>query len=181
MKIKLGLVIDIVVFQTAWFACVFSSLSSFPLLLPLIGLLTVSIRSIYMRGVFVLLPFVFSSLLMGLVGDALLVKMGFIAFTDYPSVLGVPYWMLILWLNFGLMLRPLFEWFLEHFWRALVGFSIGGEIAYFSGHKLEVLTFTKGWQSTLAVGVEWAIAGIAFHYLHLQFCTKMRQSHYEYN
>ena len=163
---------DLIIFQVAWFCCVLSTLSPFPLLLPLVGFIPVLIRSVYTQGLFLLFPFALISVVMGLIGDACLVRFGLISFGEYPSLLGVPYWMLLLWLNFALMLRPLFEWFLDGRWRCLLGFSMGGALAYFSGHQFEVLTFEQGWSTAIAVAIEWSFAGFVLRYLHLAFDTK---------
>jgi len=104
----------------------------------------------------------------GTLGDALLVHLGFLSFSSYPNLLGAPLWMVGLWMNFGLMLRPLFTWFMNNLIRTLLGFSIGGAIAYYSGEKLGVLTMEKGWQSILAIGFEWALAGLILHFLWLK-------------
>ena len=132
------------------------------LLLPLVGFIPVLIRSVYTQGLFLLFPFCLTSVVMGLIGDACLVHFGLISFGEYPSLLGVPYWMLLLWLNFALMLRPLFEWFLDGRWRCLLGFSIGGALAYYSGHQFEVLTFEQGWSTAIAVATEWALPVLYF-------------------
>ena len=168
MQKKHNILVDIILFQIAWFACVLSSVSPFPVLLPLLGSFFVLVRSDYTQGLPRLLPFVVSCLVMGLVGDACLVYLGFINFSDYPSIFGVPFWMLLLWLNFGLMLHPLFEWFLNHRWRCLLGFSLGGALAYYSGHKFGVLSFEQGWHSGLAVAIEWGLASFVFRHLHLK-------------
>ncbi len=163
---------DLVIFQAAWFSCVLSTLSPFPILLPLVGCIPVLIRSVYTQGLFLLFPFALTSVVMGLIGDACLVHFELIRFGEYPSLLGVPLWMLLLWLNFALMLRPLFEWFLDERWRCLLGFSIGGVVAYYSGHQFEVLTFEQGWSTAIAVAIEWGVAGFVLRYLHLKFDTK---------
>lgn len=169
MKFNKSILFDGVIFQIAWFACVLSTLSPLPLVLPFLGLAMVAARSIYTRGLFRLLPFALSAPLVGLVGDACLVSLGLVGFTPHPGLFGVPLWMLVLWLNFGLMVHPLFEWFLDHRIRCLVGFSVGGALAYYSGDKLEVLSFTQDWTSALAVAVEWGLAGTLFRFLHLKF------------
>ena len=91
------------------------------------------------RGLAQALPFTLACLILGVVGDATLVQLGLLSFEPYPSLFGAPLWMVALWLNFGLMLRPLFTWFLDHCWRAIIGFSAGGVVAYYSGQKLECL------------------------------------------
>ena len=52
--------------------------------------------------------------------------------------------------------------------RTLLGFSIGGAIAYYSGEKLGVLTLEKDWPSIPAIGFEWALAGLILHFLWLK-------------
>ena len=64
---------DLVIFQAAWFSCVLSTLSPFPILLPLVGCIPVLIRSVYTQGLFLLFPFALTSVVMGLIGDACLV------------------------------------------------------------------------------------------------------------
>ena len=80
--------------------------------------------------------------------------------------------MVALWLNLGLMLHPLFSWFVDNCLRAMIGFSLGGLAAYYSGDKLSVLTLEKDWQSALAIAVEWAAAGIVLHLVHIRFPRK---------
>ena len=158
-----------VVFQAAWFACVLGSKSTHPLLYPLIGfgaILGMVIISKRFRSCF---PFLLSSVILGMVGDSLLVHLELLAFYANPTVGGAPLWMIILWANFGLMLRSLFSWFLENNTRSLLGFSIGGVIAYYSGWRLDALAFTSGWFSALAISIEWGIAGLVLRQVHLKY------------
>ena len=166
------IIYDFLLFQVAWFACVLSTLSPFPVLLPIIGLIPVVIRSVFIHGVFRLLPFAFACLILGLIGDACLVHFQLITFRPSASLLGVPFWMLLLWLNFALMLHPLFDWFLKGRWRCLLGFSLGGALAYYSGHKFEVLTFQQGWYTALAVAAEWAVVSFVLRHLYFKFHNK---------
>ena len=69
------------------------------------------------------------------------------------------------------MIHPLFSWFLKSCPRALIGFSVGGVIAYYSGEKLEVLSLPMGWQSALAVGAEWGMAGMVLRFYRFALAT----------
>ena len=169
MKTKSSYLLDLVIFQIAWFCCVLAPLSPIPQALPVTGLVLVLIRTQFSRGLKEVLPFAIACFLLGVAGDAGLVQLGLLSFDAYPDWFGAPLWMVALWLNFGLMLRPLFTWFLDHCWRAIIGFSAGGVVAYYSGQKLGVLTLTVDIQSQLGVAAEWAIAGIILRYLHLKF------------
>tara|TARA_B100002019_G_scaffold155106_1_gene133649 strand:+ start:614 stop:1141 length:528 start_codon:yes stop_codon:yes gene_type:complete len=169
MSSRLSFFIDLVIFQIAWFACVLASVSPFPILIPILGTLLVIIRCLVKKSIKQSLPFTIACLIIGIAGDATLVNVNLLAFDPYPSIFGSPLWMVALWMNFGLMLRPLFTWFLDNCWRSILGFSIGGLIAYISGEKLEVLTFIVDYNSHIGVALEWAIAGIVLRYLHLKF------------
>ena len=169
MNPRLSFLNDLVIFQVAWFGCVLATRSPFPHLLPILVLLLVLVRVLLTRGLAQALPFTLACLILGIVGDATLVHLGLLSFESYPSLFGTPLWMVALWLNFGLMLRPLFTWFLDHCWRSLIGFSAGGVVAYYSGQKLGVLILSVDLQSHLGVAVEWAIVGLILRYLHIKF------------
>ena len=77
--------------------------------------------------------------------------------------------MITLWACFGTMLRPLFSWFLDHCWRSILGFSIGGVVAYWSGQNWVYSSFPISWVSALGIAGEWAIAGTVLRFLHLKF------------
>jgi len=169
MNPRLSFLTDLVIFQVAWFGCVLATRSPFPHLLPILVLLLVLVRVLLTRGLAQALPFTLACLILGIVGDSTLVHLGLLSFEPYPSLFGTPLWMVALWLNFGLMLRPLFTWFLDHCWRSLIGFSAGGVFAYYSGQKLGVLILSVDLQSHLGVAVEWAIVGLILRYLHIKF------------
>ena len=177
MSPRLSFLTDFVIFQIAWFGCVLATLSPIPQLLPILVLLLVLIRTYFTRGLTQIIPFTAACLVMGVLGDASLVYLGLLSFEPYPSLFGSPLWMVALWLNFGLMLRPLFTWFLDHSLRAVIGFSLGGVVAYYSGQKLGVLTLPIDLQSHIGVAVEWAIAGFILRYLHLKFPIPITNEH----
>lgn len=169
MNPRLSFLIDFVLFQAAWFACVLATRTDFPHALPLVGLLLILGRVLFTKRFRQALPFVLACAAIGVCGDAVLVALGFLGFEPYPNLFGAPLWMVALWLNFGLMIHPLFSWFVKSCPRALIGFAVGGVIAYYSGEKLEVLSLPMGWQSALAVGAEWGMAGMVLRFLQVRF------------
>lgn len=176
MNTRFAILIDLAIFQSAWFACVLATLSPFPRVLPLAGLALVLARVSLTKRLKHALPFLFACTILGVLGDALLVNLGFLGFPPYPNLWGAPLWMIALWLNLGLMLHPLFSWFIDNCLRATIGFSLGGLVAYYSGDKLSVLALEKDWQSALAIAVEWAVAGIVLHLVHIRFPRKKTHS-----
>ena len=175
MNSRLSFLIDFALFQAVWFACVLATRSPFPQVFPLAGSILVLGRVAQKGRLREALSLGLACIAIGTLGDALLVQLGFLSFSSYPNLLGAPLWMVALWMNFGLMLTTLFSWFMENCVRSLLGFSIGGALAYFSGEKLGVLSLEKGWQSILAIGVEWAVAGLILHFLWLKL-PKVQES-----
>ena len=160
---------NLVVFQAAWFACVLGSKSSFPMLYPVLGFCAVLGLVIVNKRFGSAFPFLLSSVALGMVGDSILVRLELLAFYANPTVGGAPLWMIILWANFGLMLRQLFLWFLENNVRCLLGFSIGGLAAYYAGWRMDALAFTSVLDTSLAIMIEWGIAGLVLRQIHLKY------------
>ena len=145
MNTKLSFLLDLVIFQIAWFLCVLATKTPFPEISPLLGLALVMGRALQAARFRNSLPFFFASLAIGITGDAILVQTDLLKFPPYPHLFGSPLWMILLWACFGLMLRPVFTWFLDHCLRSILGFSMGGVVAYWSGQKLGVLEFGDTW------------------------------------
>ena len=169
MRSKFSFIIDLVIFQIAWFLCVLATKTPFPEISPFIALAIVLLRSLQAKRFLLEIPFLTSSLIIGIIGDTTLIYLKLLQFQPYPNIFGSPLWMIMLWACFGIMLRPVFNWFLDHFWRSILGFSIGGVVAYWSGQKFGVLEFSNSWITALGIATEWAIAGIVLHFLHVKF------------
>ena len=169
MNVRMKFLLNLVVFQGAWFACVLGSKSSYPMLYPVLGFCAVLGLVIFSKRFGAAFPFLLASVALGMVGDSLLVRLELLAFYANPTVGGAPLWMIILWANFGLMLRPLFPWFLENNIRCLLGFSIGGVAAYYAGWRMDALAFTSDWETALAILIEWGIAGLVLRQIHLKY------------
>ena len=169
MNERMKFLLNLVVFQAAWFACVLGSKSSFPMLYPVLGFCSVLGLVIVNKRFGSAFPFLLSSVALGMVGDSILVRLELLAFYANPTVGGAPLWMIILWANFGLMLRQLFPWFLENNVRCLLGFSIGGLAAYYAGWRMDALAFTSVLDTSLAIMIEWGIAGLVLRQIHLKY------------
>ena len=178
MNSKLSFLRDVIIFKVAWVLCVLATQTPIPQLAPFLGIILVAGRACIAGRLKPSLPLALSALLIGIIGDALLVQLNLLEFPPYPNLGGTPLWMVSLWVCFGIMLRPVFEWFLDHCIRSILGFSFGGVIAYWSGQQLGVLEFSNSWITALGIATEWAIAGIIFRFLHLKFPN---HSDYEHN
>ena len=93
MNPRLSFLIDFVLFQAAWFACVLATRTDFPHALPIVGLLLILGRVLFTKRFRQALPFVLACAAIGVCGDAALVTLGFLGFEPYPNLFGAPLWM----------------------------------------------------------------------------------------
>ena len=177
MNSKFSFLIDVIIFKVAWVLCVLATNTPIPQLSPFLGIILVAGRAWTAGRLKPSLPLALSALLIGIIGDASLVQLNLLQFPPYLNLGGTPLWMVSLWVCFGIMLRPVFEWFLDHCMRSILGFSLGGVIAYWSGQQLGVLEFTNSLITALGIAAEWAIAGMIFRFLHLKFPTHTENEH----
>jgi hypothetical protein len=157
--------IDFTTFQIVWFACVLSPQTPYPMVLPAAAAIGATCRIISAASLRSNLINGLACLVMGLVGDGLLVHFGLVIFAEPFEPFGIPLWMLCLWFSFGLFLNRLFGWFLKSYHKAFIGFSTGGAIAYLGGSKLGSLSMEHS-LATGAIAIEWAAAGLVLCWIN---------------
>lgn len=135
-------ILNLVVFQVAWFACVLGGAHGLPWLgvgvVALVVALHLRLASDPAREALLLL-------LVGVVGglwDGLLVRYGFL---EYPSGLIVPWlapvWIIAMWVAFATTLNVSLGWLKGRWYLACLLGAIGGPLAYFGGYKLGAVAF----------------------------------------
>ena len=88
MNAKLSFIVDLVIFQIAWFCCVLATKTPIPELAPYLGVTLVLIRVVWTARFRTTLPFLTGSLLIGIPGDAFLVQVELLHFQPYPNLFG---------------------------------------------------------------------------------------------
>jgi Protein of unknown function (DUF2878) len=154
----MSLVINVLLFQASWFACVLGAASG----LPWIGVFAASIvvtwhlaRATRPRQE---LALVIVAIVFGALFETLLVQLGWIRFEAGTLLEGTaPYWMVALWAAFATTLNVSLRWLRPH-WRsaALLG-AIGGPGAYYAGAQLGALEFAAAVPALAAISIGWAI------------------------
>jgi hypothetical protein len=152
------ILINVLLFQAAWFACVLGAAHE----RPWIGALTAGVviawhltqatrawREAALLG---------TAAGLGALFETMLVQLGWIRFNTGVLLEGTaPYWMVALW--------PVFATTLNVSLRSLRGYSllavllgaIGGPAAYYAGSRLGALEFAVAGSALLAIGIGWAI------------------------
>jgi hypothetical protein len=153
-------IINAVMFQTLWFACVVGSANK--LLWPSIvaGIVMLFWQLSPARRHRTDLLVLLAAILLGLIIDTGWTIFGVMEFTDPRPVQPIaPIWILIMWVGFALTINHSMMWMQKHaLMPALLGF-VGGPMAYYAGLKLGAVEFLLDFWTVIALlGVVWAIA-----------------------
>ena len=151
-------VINIVIYQICWLACILGGAQG----MPWLGVLLVAIAIAYhlytavQPGVEGLL--IASAAVIGAVWDSFLVAAGWLV---YPS--GVlldntaPYWIIALWAGFAITFNVSLAWFKDRLLLASLLGAIGGPLAFLAGERLGAVEFTDPFAGLTALAIGWAL------------------------
>jgi Protein of unknown function (DUF2878) len=154
---RMSLVLNVVLFQVGWFACVLGAAYG----LPLIGALAAGViiawhlaRAVEPKKEMALIA---AAILVGALFETLLVQAGWVRFATGVLVEGTaPYWMVALWGIFATTLNVSLRSLRPHLGLAALLGAIGGPAAYYAGTRLGALEFTAA-SAAIAIGIGWAI------------------------
>ncbi len=153
-------VINLVIFQLAWFACILGAGYG----LPWLGVLVVSLSVFghllcvrFDRGWVVLLML---SFVLGWGFDWAVLSLGAMGYPAHARLLTpVPIWMPFMWVNLATTLHLSMAWMKRRYAVAVLFGLLGGPGAYFTGMKLDAVLLGENlFRSLLIIGLEWAIA-----------------------
>lgn len=153
-------VINLVVFQIAWFACILGAGFG----LPWLGVVVVTLSAIghlafvrFDRAWMVLLLMAFT---IGWGFDWLVLRSGAMGYPEHVRLLtAVPIWMPFMWVNLATTLHLSMAWLKRRYVIAVLFGFLGGPGAYFTGMKLDAVVLGDDLlRSLLIIGVEWAVA-----------------------
>lgn len=136
------LVVNLLAFQIAWFACVLGGANGQPWTGVLVAAAVVALhlRLSAAPGREALLV-----VLVGLIGaiwDGWLVRFGFL---EYPSGMFLPWlapvWIIAMWMAFATTLNGALGWLKGRWGLSMVFGAIGGPLAFYAGHRLGAVSF----------------------------------------
>ena len=156
---------NFVLFQVGWFACIFGGASGHVVASVLFSLALVAIsvwQTSFKKNTLAL----FGKIgLYGLVGDTLLLQLGFLQFNSpVPFAFLSPIWMWILWILFASTLNQSMAWLLG---KPLMGALLGGilgPLSYIAGVELGAASWGNKLQAIVLIGFIWAIGMPIFLY-----------------
>ena len=151
-------IINLTLFQAAWFAAVLGAAHRVPWLGPLV---IVPVLAVHLsltddrRGELKLL---LAAGLLGFLCDTALVTAG--VFTPLQHMVSRPFsppWMIGLWMNFAATLNVSMTWLRGRYLAAAVFGAIGGPLAYYSGAKLGATEALPSLNGMLVLAVVWGM------------------------
>jgi len=151
-------IINFVLFQLGWFACVLGAAWQ----MPVSGTLLASLIVIYHlyanppRANEVIL--IVLAVLLGTTWDSWLVIQGWLSFNSgmlHPFL--APYWIIMLWALFATTINISLAWLKQRYLLAALLGAIAGPAAYYAGTRLGAVELIQPQQALLALALGWSL------------------------
>lgn len=151
-------VLNFVLFQMAWFACVLGGANGLPWVGPVVvGLIAV----FHLARVPDARPeagLLLVAALIGAVYDSFLVSLGWLAYPSGQLAPGTaPYWIVAMWVAFAMTLNVSLNWLKRSALLAAAFGAIGGPLAFIAGAKLGGVSFVDQTAALVALSIGWAV------------------------
>ncbi len=151
-------ILNLLLFQVAWFAAVLGAAGGMAWLGPMVLLPVLGVHLALQEDRRGEVRLLLAAAAIGFLFDTLMVATG--AFTPVRNLLPRPFsppWMVGLWMNFAATLNVSLAWLRGRFRLAAVSGAIGGPLAYYSGAKLGATDSLPGLTGMVMLAVGWAV------------------------
>lgn len=151
------IIVNFVLFQLAWLACVIGAANQLPWLAFVVAVSLISIQWVFASHPLKELQLVVLICGIGAVFDQLLLNHGVVQYQAHGWSAGwVPVWIIGLWAAFASTLNVSLRWLRKYRWAAVLLGAIGGPLAYAAAQKLGAVTLTITPSSHIVLGIGWA-------------------------
>ena len=155
---KSQLIINFVLFQIGWFACVLGAGKQLPWLGVIVVAVIVAWHLLQAKQAKPEIILLVLALLIGGMFDQLMLMNGLISYQAHGwSVSLLPAWILALWAVFVTILNVSLRWMRGKWLVAILFGAIGGPLAYIGAEKLGAVTLNALPMSYVALSVGWGI------------------------
>ena len=151
------LIINFILFQIAWFACVIGAANNLPWLGVIVTAAVVWWHLSRAKPLRAELRLLLSALIIGASFDQLLLSFALVDYVHHGwSSTLVPVWIMALWLGFSTIINVSLRWMRGRHLIAVVFGAIGGPLAYIAAEKLGAVVLI-GYPSYIALAIGWAV------------------------
>ncbi len=151
------LLLNFILFQVSWFACVMGAANSQPWLGVIVTIMVLVWHLYQTNQAHRELKVLVSTMMIGALLDQSLLSLDLIDYQNHGwSISIVPGWILALWLAFATTLNMSLAWMHKRYWISFIFGMIGGPLAYLAAEKLGAV-IVAGQLAYIALAVGWAI------------------------
>lgn len=151
------LIINFILFQVSWFACVIGASYNLPWLGVAVTTAVVCWHLHHAKPLLAEVRLMLCALIIGASFDQLLLSFALVDYMHHGwSTTLVPVWIMALWLGFSTVLNVSLRWMRGRHIIAIVFGAVGGPLAYIGAEKLGAVVL-MGYPSYIALGIGWAI------------------------
>jgi hypothetical protein len=152
------LLVNLVIFDIAWFSSVVGGAREMPWLGPLAVLVALMFHLRAARNSAEEVLLILSCAIIGAIFDSFLVATGWVTykaglFSDFLA----PFWIITMWMLFATTLNVSMRWLRGKPWLAAVLGLVGGPTTYLTGQKLGGIVLSNEFAALLALAIGWAI------------------------
>jgi hypothetical protein len=156
---KIQLIINFVVFQIAWFACVLGAANGMPwqalAFVLIVILLELLLTKANLKNELLLITIVG---ILGAIFDQIILNHQLLAYSSHGwSSAIVPIWIIALWIGFASTLNVSLRWLRDYPKLAFLLGAIGGPLAYLGAEKLGAVQLLITPNSIIALAIGWGI------------------------
>lgn len=152
------MIVNIVLFQIGWFACVLCAARDLPWVGTGIAVAVVAVHLIRAARPPEELKLIAIALIIGAIWDSALVALGWIRYPSGTFFAGIaPHWILAMWAIFATTLNISMRWMKKRWLIAFVLGAVCGPLSYWGAGRLGAATFTEPMAALIALAVGWGV------------------------
>lgn len=163
-------VLNFVLFQLGWFACVLGAANQMPWLGFVIAASLAGIQLVFIANPVKELQLMLVASVIGATFDQLILNHGVVHYQANgwsPTI--VPVWIIGLWVVFASTLNASLRWMRHRYVVAVLFGAIGGPLAYMAAEKLGAVTLTITPSSHIVLAVGWGLLTPLLMFLSKKF------------
>ena len=159
---QLKVILNFVLFQLAWFACVVGAAEGYPSIGVLVTVLAVIWHLYKAHDYCAELQLICAALLIGVTFDQIALSTHLIDYVHHGwgensiNAMLVPTWILALWVGFATSLNVSLRWMHDRYLIAVIFGAVGGPLAYMAASRLGAVTLNST-ASYIMLSVGWAM------------------------
>ena len=152
-------IINLLVFDAAWFVTVKGAAMGLPWLGPVVTLGVLAYHLKISKQRVAELQLAAFALFLGFLTDSLLLATGWIAYPNGQWIPGLaPYWIIMMWVLFATTLNVSMRWLRGRPRLAILLGAVGGPVSYLAGAKIGAMSFVNTVPAVAALAIAWGVA-----------------------